>query len=186
MPVVRLSDSTMEKLRPLAVPLEDSVDSLLSRLADAAHAGVPYKLPASTKHAAAKPQPPSLTNGERPHDLAFTRLVSAEFEGSELIRCNWNTLAKHVHEIAFKRLGSFEALQRATRARIRPGRYEEDGFTYLPEANLSIQGMDSNMAWDSCVSLARAMVATLSVELEWRNNPKAARPGERTRLSYRP
>jgi hypothetical protein len=36
MPVVRLSDSTFEKLQRLAIPLQDTVDSVVARLANAA------------------------------------------------------------------------------------------------------------------------------------------------------
>jgi hypothetical protein len=49
MPVIRISVTTTDKLKKLAVPLEDSFDSVISRLADAALQRKLYNLPISVK-----------------------------------------------------------------------------------------------------------------------------------------
>lgn len=187
MPVVRISDATMQKLKPLAIPLEDSIDSLLDRLADAARNGVPFDLPGSSKVMEAPQQSPLiLWDVEKHEDLTHTRLISAEFGGEALPRYTWNTLVKYAHETAGHKLGSFDALRRATRARVKQGKYEQEGFVYLPEIDVSLQGMDANMAWDNSVRLAHAIGVSVSVMFEWRNNPNAAKPGEKSQLIFNP
>jgi hypothetical protein len=187
MPVVRISDATMQKLQPLAIPLQDSIDTLLNRLADAAHSGVPYKLPVSPVLTSTSKQSTPIPWYVASHDdLTFTRLISAEFDGMTLPKANWNTLAKYAHEAAFQKLGSFDALRLSTRARVRQGRYEMEGFVYLPTVDISLQGMDANMSWDNSVRLAHAIGVPVSVVFEWRNNPKAAKPGQKSHLDFLP
>ena len=192
MPVVRISDATIKKLQPLAIPLTDSIDSLLNRLADAAQEGVPYVLPSLnapvTLHRQSTPTPWDV---EAHDDLTHTRLISADFDGVMLPKVKgntlaWNTLAKYAHEMAFQKLGSFELLRLATRAHVKEGKYEEEGFVYLPSIDVSLQGMDANMSWDNGVRLAHAINVPVSVVFEWRTNPKAAKPGQKSQLMFMP
>jgi len=48
MPVVRLTDATSNKLKLLAIPLEDNFESVISRLADAALARRVFELPSDS------------------------------------------------------------------------------------------------------------------------------------------
>jgi hypothetical protein len=82
-----------------------------------------------------------------------------------------------MHIMARKRLGSYDAVRRASRANLRQGRYEEKGYKYLPEADLSIQGVDANLACEHSFRLARARNISLKVPFEWRDKEDAAHPG---------
>lgn len=187
MPVVRISDSTMQRLQTLAVPFQDSPDTVINRVLDAAISGVPYAKPtAAVSTGASSQSTPAPWNVEAHDDLTFTRLISADFGGGMLPKANWNTLAKFAHETAFQKLGSFDALRLSTRARVKQGRHEMDGFVYLPTIDISLQGMDANMSWDNSVRLAHAVGVPVSAVFEWRNNPKAAKPGEKSQLTFAP
>ncbi len=80
--------------------------------------------------------------------------------------------------MARKRLASCDAVRRASRANLRQGRYEENGYKYLPEADLSIQGVDANLACEHSFRLARARSISLKVPFEWRDKEDAAHPGQ--------
>ncbi len=69
---------------------------------------------------------------------------------------------------------------------MRQGRYEENGYVYLPEADLSIQGVDANLAWDHSLGLARALDIKIQLRFEWRHKEGAARPGETAVLEWSP
>ena len=116
--------------------------------------------------------------------LTFTRLISATVDGREMHRPKWNGFMNHVHVEGLKRLGSFDALKRATTARVREGQYEEEGFKYLPEADFSIQGLDSNGAWDAALAVARAVRMPIVVTFQWREDGK--HPGESGILEWKP
>lgn len=71
-------------------------------------------------------------------------------------------------------------------ANLREGKYEESGYRYLQDADLSIQGVDSNLAWDHSLRVARAIEIPIDVRFEWRNKEAAARPGEEAILEWAP
>ncbi len=191
MPTVNLSDKTTQKLQMLAIPLKDNYDSVIARLAEAALAGVLYALPDNpvapvTAVANAKPLPtvPALSPV---HDsLTHTRLTHASFNGEALANPKWNNLARLAHERAYQALGSFDALQRATTARIQKGRFEDQGYVYLHSIDISLQGMDANQSWNSVAELARQMRVPVEAHFQWRNNPSAAHPGQGSTLCYQP
>jgi hypothetical protein len=116
--------------------------------------------------------------------LTFTKLLSATVDGREMHRPKWNSFMNHVHVEGQQRLGSFDALKRATSARVREGRYEEEGYKYLPEGDFSIQGLDSNGAWDAALAVARAVRMPIAVTFQWRED--GAHPGESGSLEWKP
>jgi hypothetical protein len=188
MPVIRISDATSKKLQQLAVPLEDNHDTVIARLAEAALNGVPYKRPqALIVVAPHMGQDTTPAWDVEPHDdLTHTRLISAKFGNTPIQKVSWNNLAKYAIETAYRKLGSFEALRQASRANLRQGKYEKEGYFYLPDIDVSVQGMASNMSWDNTARLAHAVGVPVEVMFEWRNNDRAVKPGQVGRLSYVP
>jgi len=91
-----------------------------------------------------------------------------------------------VHLIALKRLGSLASLQEATKARIKKGQHDSDGFKFLPEGGFSIQGVDANAAWEHTLQLADKIGIRLQLRIEWRDKPDAAHPGKTGVLTFEP
>jgi hypothetical protein len=91
-----------------------------------------------------------------------------------------------MHIMARKRLGSYDAVRKASHANLRQGRYEENGYKYLPEADLSIQGVDANLACEHSFRLAKAMNISLKVTFEWRDKEDAAHPGQTGIIEWNP
>lgn len=118
--------------------------------------------------------------------LTHARLISAAIDGRALHRPKWNNLLDQLHVLGRQRLGSFDALRRVSGAHIRDGRYEENGFHYLADADISIQGVDANLAWDHSLGLARHLRLPIEAKFEWRNKPDAVRPGESALLRWSP
>lgn len=125
-------------------------------------------------------------NPVSPGSLVHTKVESAAINGRELHRPKWNGIREQIHLIARERLGSFDALETASDARMRPGRYEQEGFKYLPEGDFSIQGTDSTIAWEQAVKLAEQLGVSLKVRFLWRQKEGAARPGEHGVMDYAP
>ena len=97
-----------------------------------------------------------------------------------------NEIWYDLHIMARKRLGSFEAVRRASQANLRQGCYEENGYKFLPEADLSIQGVDANLACEHSFRLAKAVNVSLKVTFEWRDKEGAAHPGETGIIEWSP
>lgn len=176
MPTITLSDGTYAKVKAHAEPLVDSADSVISRIFDfyATHNaanGLGVSQSQSTK-----PSIVTLAVGSR--ELTHTRLLTATVDGVQLYRPDWNSLARDLHVMAKKRLGSFDVVRAATSANLRQDRFEENGFRYLPEAEFSIQGCDANNSCECAFRLAKAMRISLRVTFEWRERNDAAYPGQ--------
>lgn len=182
---VTLSDPTFAMLQALARPFVDTPESVIAGLADEElkrRAATPSRNAPGllTDDAALKLDP------DRHESLTHAKLLSASFDGKDLHRPKWNGLLDHLHIVARQRLGSFEALQKISGAHLRPGRYEDDGFHYLADADLSIQGVDSNLAWSHSLGIARHLRTPLRVRFEWRHKEGAARPGQVAILEWSP
>ncbi len=120
------------------------------------------------------------------HQLTHTRLLSATIDGRELHRPKWNSLMLEMHTRAQKHLGSFNALREVSGANIRKGRYEDNGYKYIPQADLSIQGVPANEACDHSFRLAKALNISLKVTFEWYDKEEAAHPGRRGIIEWYP
>ena len=191
MPTVTLSDVTYAKLQKAAKPFIDTEDSVCCRVLDfyfEYHGGAPGTNGALSPNgngsggsavAALRLDPES-------RQLLHTKLISATVDGTALNRPKWNSLMNDLHIMACKRLGSYEAVRKASHANLRQGRYEVNGYKYLPEGDLSIQGVDANLAWDHSFRLAKAMNISLKVTFEWRDKEDAAHPGETGMIEWTP
>jgi hypothetical protein len=187
MPTILLSEAAFAELKSLAEPFVDTPESLTARLIheEVMRRGIQAEKTAMKANPASA-SAPILVNPISHENLAHTRLISAKVDGEELYRPKWNGLMEKIHILARKRLGSFDAVCRASGARLREGRYEEEGFKYLPEVDFSIQGVDANLSWDHSLKLARAVGVSIQVLFEWREKEGAVLPGKRGVLEWTP
>ena len=119
-----------------------------------------------------------------PPDLMHTRCRGTF--GAHSFR-KWNDLVRTAHTQAFAKAKSFEALRTVTHAQIRKGDHSGDsGYHFVPEIDISIQGVDANHAWQYALSLAQYLKTPLRVSAEWRHNDKAAFPGETAIMEWAP
>ena len=56
------------------------------------------------------------------------------------------------------------------------GDRHDNGFTFIKEADLSIQGQDANGAWRQTYVIASSIGIPIEMVFAWQNNPKAAMP----------
>jgi hypothetical protein len=185
MPTITLSDVYDAKLKKLAVPFEDTRETVIYRLIDKEVERQGITLNGNT-HVQPVGDNFRRLNPDSPQNLAFTRVCSATIDGRELNRPKWNGIMDYLHVIALQRLGSFDALRRESGARLREGRFEDEGYKYLSEADLSIQGVDSNLAWAHSLRLARVLRVPIKLTIEWRETEGAAYPGQTAVLEWSP
>jgi hypothetical protein len=185
MPAITISDATFAKLKSIAEPFVDTPESLVERLID-----TEIDKRSSTTDGRGKVQasaPDALLIDPDSHEsLSFTRVLSARVDGREMHRPKWNRIFDDLHVLGLKRLGSVEKLKNFTGAGLRRGRYEEEGYRYLSEADISIQGVDANNAWNHALRVARALRVPIKVAFEWRNREGAVHPGQRAVLEWTP
>lgn len=195
MPVIRISDQAFSRLQKLAEPFVDTPGSVIERILDHYEKNRNKNGPVAPINLASPPlgEPPEpyeeevpLPNPDRPPDLSHTRILSAQFNGQNLSRRYWNHLVHVAHQVAFNKLGNFEAVRPATRSNIVRGRKPNKGFYYDSTIGVSIQRVGSTQAWSQVLHLARRLNVPVSVEFEWRHKAPAAYRDKRGSLDWPP
>lgn len=119
----------------------------------------------------------------KPDDVTHTKVLEASISGRRLAKANWNALVDELLRLARKHVSSVEELRILCPANMVAGRKEDDGYSYLPDINLSVQGQDANAACRNSVAIAKEVGIELDVRFMWRHKRGAAHPGERGRLT---
>jgi hypothetical protein len=184
---IEIPEPLLKRLQKHATPFVDTPLSVIERLADfyeqQSQSKTTSKL-TNSKHAPMDiPHDVRRFDPKRPPSLLHTR-VRGEFDSTPF--SNWNDLMRIAHAHAFKKAGSFEELRKMTRAQIRKGAYSDEGYRYVPEIGVSIQGVDAGHAWEYSLRLAIHSKVSVKAEIEWRHNDKAAHPGERGIMIWAP
>jgi hypothetical protein len=131
---------------------------------------------------------PSLTTPDRPfHEyeaqdppkLTFTKVVAASFNGKAVKLASWNRLLDTALNYAANEIPDFEKLQNIAGVNIVKGRKVDEGYRYLPGANLSVQGQKANLAWRGVRLIAQKLKCSVEVSFIWRNIEGAEHPGEK-------
>jgi hypothetical protein len=184
---IEIPESLFDRIQKQAVPFVDLTPAaVIEKWADFYEASsgsvgpVPAQIP--------EPAPP-VVEGKRynpmsPPELFHTR-VNGQLAGKPFKK--WNDLVRLAHVMAFAKARTLEELRSNTRANIQSGNLAgKDGFHFVPELDASIQGLDANKAWECSFRLAKYAELPISAQFAWRDNPKAAFPGETGVLEWFP
>ncbi|NOG54598.1 MAG: hypothetical protein HND57_09780 [Planctomycetes bacterium] len=183
MPVITLSEAAFEELKLIAEPFVDTPESLVGRLIHEEVLRRGKELPDDEARKCNGGQIIKL-DPDWPEDLTHTRLLSASLDGRPVHRPKWNGILHDLHVLGLKKLRSVDKLCAVSTANIRNGRYEDDGYKYVPDADLSIQSVGAKQAWDKILDLARALGVSVSLNFEWRDKDGAVHPGMRGQLEW--
>ena len=176
---IQIAEPTFERLQSHAQPLIDTPDSVINRALDA------LERISTTPTSPALPEP---ATSERTvdslalPDLKHTKVLDAAIDGAAIARPNWNGLLDRLIVLAMKRLNDFQQLQRICPVNMVEGRKEDEGYSFLAEAGISVQGQAANTACRSLVAIARSLHVSIEITFLWRAKEGAAHPGERARL----
>lgn len=182
MPQITIDSKTYERLQRHAKPFVDTPDTVINLALDALDqlSG----RPAASNGAAAE--------SERQIDprllpsLTHTKVLDASIEGELIPKPNWNLLLDEILRRAMKQLDSFEDLRKLCPVNMVNGRKGDEGYTYLPDIDVSVQGQDANAACRTVVTAAQGLGIALDIGFMWRPKEGAAHPGERARIRISP
>lgn len=172
-----ISDETFARLQRFAVPLVDTSEMVINKALDALVA-------AGGKVETSSPKPPKEFDSAAAPSLTHTKVLKASLLGSEIVYPdnNWNGLMLHTIKAAFEKLKDRQAVANLVVVNKVLGKKEVEGFKYLPEIGISVQGQDSNKAWKAIHHIANSLGFSVEVVFAWYENPKAAHPGAMGRL----
>ena len=179
MPEISIQQSTFERLQRYAKPFVDTPDTVITRVLDALEQQG-NEHPTGTEQA---PETERRLNPDALPNLTHSKVLEASIGGQPISKPNWNRLLEEVLRQAMKRAGSFERLQESCPANMVKGPKEDEGFSYLSEIDISVQGQPANGASHAMVTISRRFGIALDVRILWRVKDGAAYPGGRGRIA---
>jgi hypothetical protein len=175
-PQISIQQSTFERLQRHAKPLLDTSDSVISRALDALEKligeDVNSRL-AANEHCI---DPRALPN------LRHTKVLDAAIEGTSIAKPNWNGLVEEMLRRGMERVRTYEKLRPLCPVNMLKGRKEDEGYSYLADIGVSVQGQDANGACRTIVAAALGLGIALDIGFMWRLKQDAVHPGERARI----
>ncbi|HEV7602974.1 MAG TPA: hypothetical protein VGO49_22290 [Bradyrhizobium sp.] len=168
-PQVNLEASTIERMKAYAEPLVDTLDTVILRGLDAID-----MLSAKAK----SPNAERVFNPASPPNLSYTTVKSIVWKGKRLppAEAYWNPLMLIVIRESIKHMTKEQARILILCNKV-TGRKEDNGYKYVEEIGLSIQGQDANNAWKTTYNILKAIKVPVEVIFAWQDNPKAVSPG---------
>ena len=123
-----------------------------------------------------------------PPSLAFTSCDRILIDDSQLPRgeTNWNrmlyAMARYLH--VEKGLSGKDIISMLTIVNGEVGRITDRGYRYITEADISIQGKDSDSTYRQIYQLSLLANVPFEISFHWRSNVGAAHPGQRGIISF--
>jgi hypothetical protein len=179
-PAITLAPETIDRLKSFAEPLVDTFDTVMNRAMDALEA---LNASASGKSDNAT----RIFNPSHPPNLSYTTVHSVVLKGKRFppAETYWNHLLLAMIREA-KKGRTPEKVSELIICNNIVGKKEDNGYKYIDEVGISVQGQDANGAWRAIAHLDLALKLPLEVEFSWQDNPKAASPGQRGRFLITP
>lgn len=178
MPVVRINDATFADLSTLKTWYRTNTPS---ETIDHLVRGAMEQLGMERDD---KPEDGVTTIGDGPMQfntapgLAFTKPLSASIGGRALPSPRWSTiLLTVIAQVKAKGIEG-EKLVRELAIPAKVQQYEGEGFKYHTDLGISVQGQSAPDCWKEVDRLAKKWRIAVSVEFQWRQNPKAHYPGK--------
>ncbi len=181
-PSVELSPQTFARLQAHAVPLVDNIETVITRLIDFYEARDGAPMPASATDAASKVRQ---FNPLSPPILTHTKVLAVEFCGKPLEhgQAHWNGLLNAAVREAKARAKSTNELKQLIVIPFVGGQKMNEGYRFLSDVGISVQGQDANGAWKAACHIAQKLGLALTATFVWREKEGAAFPGVTGRLS---
>jgi hypothetical protein len=184
-PMVELSPQTFARLQTHAVPLVDNIETVVARLIDFFEAN---KEVAPANSQKGESSPARAFNPLSPPPLTHTKVLAIEFCGRALDHgdSNWNGLlnaAVRQAKAHAKAKGELKTLIIIPHVE---GEKTDEGYRFLSDIGISVQGQDANGAWKAACHIAQKLGLPLTVTFVWREKEGAAFPGVTGRLAIAP
>ena len=178
MPSIDISDELFERLQKHATPFVDTPETVILRALKALEGPNGFAPPKPAVATDTKGDPLPEFEAMHPPNLTFAKVVSTLWNGQAVKPANWNRLLDAAITYAAAQVGDFNKLRRIVGINIVSGQKTDEGYHFLEDAGLSVQGQDANGAWRSVMFIAQNVKASVEVSFIWRNKEGAEHPGK--------
>lgn len=173
-PSIELSPMTFTRLQQLAVPFVDTPETVIIRLLDQ------HESAKETQTASAQDDSGIRNfNPDAAPDLTHTKVLMATLGTKKLERGqdNWNGLLNEAVRIAKRKTETLADLKKLVLVNFVEGEKTDEGYRFLQDIGISVQGQDANGAWRAVNHILRQLNLQALVHFVWREKEGAAYPG---------
>lgn len=186
-PSVELSPQTFARLQAHAIPLVDTIETVINRFVDyyEARRGIPATASADSGNASDDPQKIRQFSPTTPPPLTHTKVLAAEVCGKPLDhnQVTWIGLLFAAIREAKARVKSTSEFKHLMLVNFVEGQKTDEGYRYLADIGISVQGQDANASWKATCHIVQQLGVQASATFIWRQKEGAAFPGVTGRLS---
>jgi hypothetical protein len=172
---IEISDDNFQRLQKVAIPLVDTLNSVITKLIDS------YE----TNNSNYNNNINKIGNNYEKFEpdkippLLHTKLMSARFNDLVPEKTNWDSLVRLALKQVFDKYKNTGELYRLSGANVVDGQKNDEGYKFVSSHNFSYQGVSAEEAAKIVVRCAKALGCKTFFEFEWRNKDAAYRPGKR-------
>jgi len=174
--LVELGEETVVRLKRHAEPLVDNFDSVIARLLDSYET----KVGRPSQETSVPDAKSRDFSAKSPPDLKHTKVLSVLLDGEWLPKpkATWNGLLAECVKRAVASVSDPGDIRSLITINYTAGKKEDEGYRYLPDTGVSIQGQDANAAWGATRHILLSLTLSAEVTFVWRNKNDAAFPGQ--------
>lgn len=173
---IEISPATFKRLQSHAVPLVDTIETVITRMIDSYESGVALSAQEAVN---IEGQTVRNFNADTPPDLTHAKILGVSFNGKQLGRGqdNWNGLLYTAVREARSYSKDHADFKKLMVVKHVEGDKQDEGYRPLHGTGVSVQGQDANGAWRAARHIAQQIGCELSVKFAWREKEGAAFPG---------
>ncbi len=178
MPVVRINDATFADISTLKAWFKTkSPSETIDHIVRDAMDRLGIERDDETAGAVVAPSDGAMLFDVAP-SLTFTKPTKATINGKPIENPKWASILHTM--IAQVKAKGFEGakLVRELGVPSRADSYDDEGYKFIPELGISVQGQSAADAWKEVDRLAKKWLILVKVEFVWRQNSKAQYPGK--------
>jgi hypothetical protein len=118
-------------------------------------------------------------------NLTHTQVLSISFEQTQLGHgeLNWNRLLDKAIRVASKVLNDPKKVTTLLHINAVVGQKEDQGYRFLSDTGISVQGQDANGAWRAVYRIAKELSIPFDVEFMWLQKEGVAYAGQTGRFA---
>jgi hypothetical protein len=189
-PQINVSESTLSLLKELADPFVDTspeavILKALKSYKTEKTSTASEVFPWTTAQVKTDDNTQMVYAADAAPDLKFTRPIEITLDGEKLGKNLqfWNALLFEIVNRAATKLPA-DKLRQAILVNFVEGQNDENGYRFIPNAKLSVQGQASNAAWKAIIHLVKSTGMKIDVVFLWETKDKAANPGKTGRMVW--
>lgn len=180
MPIIEISEGDFRRMQRLAEPLVDTPTTLVTKLLDVYEVSQKQsKLVGNTKR-----ESENIFSFDAPPPLVHVKFLSGVIGTHSPERATWDSMVALCLKLVRQSISDIGTLNATIDLNVVKGKKVDEGYKFLPELDLSYQGVSAQHAASVIGKTARFLREGAFVDFVWREKDGAYAPGKYGALSY--